>query len=314
MSVLTPAIIAQRTRSPLAEIRKLNLWGLRLVDVTLLSTLPKLQILCLSHNCLCSLESLTSCPSLRELFLRGNEIEDLEEVRYLAALPSLKILWLAENPIADHPSYRPDVLQILPNLARLDDGDVTDADRRVGTPGTGRSGRATIGATFPSIPPDEPPARRNAADPQASGRRGGASLRVRAAREPEPNTKTEQETEQETGKRRRGGRLQFSGGARGFDDREADVSSPSDADVAPVPRRLTPHDSGLDFIESLRRSGKLEQVSAQVERGEGGGDARASGRRRKDDRLILSAIMTLLPELKGESLAVVIGKCRELAK
>jgi hypothetical protein len=59
-------------------------------------------------------------PKLQELYLRRNEVADLAEIRYLAPLPHLHILWLNENPCAEHPDYRLLVTRFLPHLTKLD--------------------------------------------------------------------------------------------------------------------------------------------------------------------------------------------------
>jgi hypothetical protein len=87
-------------------------------------------------------------------------------------------------------------------------------------------------------------------------------------------------------------------------------------------RKVTGNDSGIEFSESLRRSARSETgqtrqqrlatESVQSPRERSMGPPRR--RRREDDQVILSAILTLLPELNVESLKVVIGSCIELSK
>ncbi|KAJ1339558.1 hypothetical protein BSLG_005805 [Batrachochytrium salamandrivorans] len=76
-----------------------------------------------------TLASFASLVHLRELYLRQNHISDLRELLYLAELKSLRVLWLAENPITEYPAYRHSVLRILPHLDTLDDTPVSDVDR-----------------------------------------------------------------------------------------------------------------------------------------------------------------------------------------
>jgi Leucine-rich repeat (LRR) protein len=47
-----------------------------------------------------------ACAHLQELYLRKNEVTALDEVRHLEKLPALRVLWLCDNPCADHPDYR----------------------------------------------------------------------------------------------------------------------------------------------------------------------------------------------------------------
>ncbi|KAG5460832.1 MAG: hypothetical protein BJ554DRAFT_7072, partial [Olpidium bornovanus] len=58
--------------------------------------------------------------NLTELYLRKNRISDISEVRHLAGLKKLRILWLCDNPCAQHPQYRTLVLKHLPWLEKLD--------------------------------------------------------------------------------------------------------------------------------------------------------------------------------------------------
>jgi hypothetical protein len=86
--------------------------------------------------------------------------------------------------------------------------------------------------------------------------------------------------------------------------------------------RVSTHNSGANLGDSLRRSGRVEQapfqtVSSAPEYSRLPRDPSLSPRARRpreDDRPILAAILTLLPELNIESLKVVIGNCVELAK
>lgn len=78
--------------------------------------------------CLCSvnsvstLEPVSRCQQLSELYLRRNRIADLSELSHLKGLPRLRVLWLAENPCCgtDPHLYRMTVLRNLPNLQKLD--------------------------------------------------------------------------------------------------------------------------------------------------------------------------------------------------
>lgn len=55
---------------------------------------------------------------------------ELQELKYLAALPSLKVLWLWDNPICQHPLYRQYIVKLLPNLMKLDNASVTSEERQ----------------------------------------------------------------------------------------------------------------------------------------------------------------------------------------
>ena len=59
-------------------------------------------------------------PKLRELYLRKNSINDINEIGCLKNLPRLRVLWLSDNPCATVEKYRMTVLKNLPKLTKLD--------------------------------------------------------------------------------------------------------------------------------------------------------------------------------------------------
>lgn len=110
-------------------IKNLNLWGNDLDDISVVQSMPNLEVLSLSVNCVSSLTDLKHCPKLSELYLRKNEIWDLAEVLNLRHHQQMRVLWLSENPCTALPHYRRYVLHHLPGLTKLDSLDVTDGER-----------------------------------------------------------------------------------------------------------------------------------------------------------------------------------------
>ena len=45
-------------------------------------------------------------------------------------LKNLRIIWLAENPVANIPGYREHVIRKLPNLTKLDNVEITYEERQ----------------------------------------------------------------------------------------------------------------------------------------------------------------------------------------
>lgn len=82
--------------------------------------LPALEICSLSLNKISSLKYFIFSHNLTELYLRKNCISDIFEVRNLKNCQKLKVLWLWDNPIAQHPYYRQFIIKTLPGLAKLD--------------------------------------------------------------------------------------------------------------------------------------------------------------------------------------------------
>jgi len=123
MRRLTEDMIIARTKaSDLLSVTKLNCWGTDLSDITILRRLQSVEVISLSINSISSLSDVQYCKNLRELYIRRNRIEDLNEVCYLRDLPTLKVLLLLENPCVEKTGtlYRYSVIRCLPTLDTLD--------------------------------------------------------------------------------------------------------------------------------------------------------------------------------------------------
>lgn len=127
---LTEAVLLQATQhATIADVTKVNLFGQKLSDVSILARCPKLRVVSLSVNALQSVAVFAKCARLQELYLRKNKLANILEVAQLKACPELKILWLRDNPLAEEPLYRQFVIRMLPNLQQLDNTTVTAAER-----------------------------------------------------------------------------------------------------------------------------------------------------------------------------------------
>ena len=84
-----------------------------------------MEICSLSLNRIRTLRPFAYNLNLKELYLRKNQIGDLREIKYLAKLPNLKVLWLCDNPVCKHPLYRQYIIKMLPHLVKLDSQGVT---------------------------------------------------------------------------------------------------------------------------------------------------------------------------------------------
>lgn len=126
---LNAQLIQMRCKTDkLDAIDKINLWGNDLEDISILRQMKGVKVVSLSLNKINTLEDFAYCQSLSELYLRKNEISDLNEIHYLSNLPNLHVLWLSENPVSAHPQYRQFVLKILPNLTKLDEVEVSQEE------------------------------------------------------------------------------------------------------------------------------------------------------------------------------------------
>ena len=127
---LSRELIAQKVKSDRIEsIRNLNLWGSNIEDISIIREMPSLEIVSLSVNKIRTLAPFANLQNLRELYLRRNLIANLNEIKYLTNCENLTVLWLSENPICDNPNYRAVIICILPQLQKLDDIPITDAER-----------------------------------------------------------------------------------------------------------------------------------------------------------------------------------------
>jgi hypothetical protein len=103
------------------QIKSLNLWGNELEDISILSELPKLEIVSLNDNNIKNLEVFQNHENLKELYLRKNFIATLEQIKYLEKCKNLSILVLKDNPITSISDYKNKIIEILPQLKKLDD-------------------------------------------------------------------------------------------------------------------------------------------------------------------------------------------------
>uniref|UniRef100_A0A2K6LNJ6 Cilia- and flagella-associated protein 410 n=1 Tax=Rhinopithecus bieti TaxID=61621 RepID=A0A2K6LNJ6_RHIBE len=99
-------------------------------SISICREMPSLEVITLSVNSISTLEPVSRCQRLSELYLRRNRIPSLAELFYLKGLPRLRVLWLAENPCcgASPHRYRMTVLRTLPRLQKLDNQAVTEEE------------------------------------------------------------------------------------------------------------------------------------------------------------------------------------------
>ncbi|XP_061048808.1 cilia- and flagella-associated protein 410 [Eubalaena glacialis] len=130
MRLTRKMVLSRAKASELHSVRKLNCWGSRLTDISICREMPSLEVITLSVNSISTLEPVSRCRQLSELYLRKNCIPSLAELFYLKGLPCLRVLWLAENPCcgACPHLYRMTVLRNLPHLQKLDNQAVTEEE------------------------------------------------------------------------------------------------------------------------------------------------------------------------------------------
>jgi len=105
----------------LEKMKYLNIWGEDIENIDIISEMKGLKLISLSANKISSLKPLENLIQLKELYLRQNNISDLNEINYLSNCPNLKSLWLVGNPICkNNDEFLKAVIEKLPNLAFLD--------------------------------------------------------------------------------------------------------------------------------------------------------------------------------------------------
>jgi hypothetical protein len=128
--ILTANLVLQKTKlDNLKHVRKLNVCGVHVSDISVLRDAKNVEVLSLSVNEIQDLEPLAACTNLREVYLRRNDISDVTQVLHLSRLPFLSSLTLSDNPVSVDPNYRKFCVAALPSLVKFDDVDVSPAER-----------------------------------------------------------------------------------------------------------------------------------------------------------------------------------------
>jgi cilla- and flagella-associated protein len=111
------------------EVTKINAFAMSITSLLDLSAFVNLKIISLSLNSIKTLKPFEGCLQLKELHLRKNSIERLEEIFYLKDLSELEILFLSDNPCCQTPFYRPKVIRTLKHLLSLDSLSISEGER-----------------------------------------------------------------------------------------------------------------------------------------------------------------------------------------
>ena len=131
-SLTMDLITAKCKTDRLTLVKNINLWGNDLREVSLISQMHNLEVVSLSVNKISTLSPFKNLRHLRELHLRKNDIQNLEELFFLGDLSELRVLSLSENPIAQQEKYLNTILEILPNLTKLDEKFLCENESQIG--------------------------------------------------------------------------------------------------------------------------------------------------------------------------------------
>eukprot|EP00494_Astrolonche_serrata_P023832 UN24090 len=118
-----------------SELDTLNLNNNMLTDISGLSKCIKLQTLSVKKNQIRTYENLKGlleCPSITNLDLTGNRIEDPKCLEVIHQMSNLRVLYMKDNPILNKANqYRKTMICKCKNLKYLDDRPVFDDERRL---------------------------------------------------------------------------------------------------------------------------------------------------------------------------------------
>jgi len=131
MVKLTSEMVLQKCKADsIQKIKKLDVFSSELDEVSIIKSMPYLEICSLSLNSISTLEFFSTSQNMTELYLRKNKVSDLFEILHLQNCIKLKVLWLWDNPISQHPLYRQFIIKNLPNLVKLDNTPVSIEERQ----------------------------------------------------------------------------------------------------------------------------------------------------------------------------------------
>ncbi len=126
---LTIEFVLSRTNNNNPKnIKSLNLWNNKISDISMLSEFPSLEIISLSTNQVKDISVFKKLKNIRELYLKDNQITDLNQIENLKNCKKLEKLVLKDNPIANDPNYIYKIIEILPQLKRIDDIDIKEVN------------------------------------------------------------------------------------------------------------------------------------------------------------------------------------------
>lgn len=115
----------------LPNLVDLTLSGNEIESLAGIGTLTSLQRLHVDGNKITSVDGFdASQTKLSYVNLGGNNIEDLSEAKNIGILEGLQHLVLVDNPVAENPEYRPEMLVAIINMVQLDEDRYEDEERK----------------------------------------------------------------------------------------------------------------------------------------------------------------------------------------
>lgn len=103
----------------------LNACGNSINDISILAQYPSLEVISLNNNNIKDLTVFKNLKNLKKLNLKDNKISDFNQIESLKNCKQLESLSLKDNPITKEQNYQKRIKEILPQLKRLDDIELT---------------------------------------------------------------------------------------------------------------------------------------------------------------------------------------------
>jgi hypothetical protein len=129
---LTKELLLTKTKvNSLSEIKVISFFGCDLENIDIISKLNNLEICTLSGNKISSLKPFSYCKTLKELYIRRNNIINIKEILYLKQCKNLKILWIDDNPFINKNNYRDYIINQLPTLQKLDNKTIINEEKKL---------------------------------------------------------------------------------------------------------------------------------------------------------------------------------------
>jgi hypothetical protein len=94
--------------------------------------MKSLKVISLSANKISSLKPFEKLGNLKELYIRNNNISNIDEIDYLKDNANLKSLWMSENPVSkNEKEFRKAIIEKLPNLTTLDNTPIPEIKKDI---------------------------------------------------------------------------------------------------------------------------------------------------------------------------------------
>lgn len=308
--VLTEKLLLAKTKADtINDVKKFNIWGQKLTDVSILEKLPNVTSIGLSVNLISTLENFSKCLHVQEIFMRSNLISDFSELKHLQMCKNLRVLWLLENPICKDENYRLKVIKILPQIKKLDNDDVSDIERQLSEKINDVYTKVDIEKTTQNSQDSKTENNENQKDdsvspkdkPETDKHVGNVLPETKSESDKQPNT-TQPDIQPP--------KLEHEDTIL---DKDQLADAPAPSQTENETKATVGSTNNVDDVSDNSQKENISKTSLGSSRETNEKPAPRTARR-KNDGPVLTAILSLLPELSVDSLGIVLRKIREMSK